>query len=587
MAPKGYSLEKVFRKRMVVLTVLLFLSFAIIALRLSALQLAQGGDFRVQADGQRTSLNTIPAVRGEIKIGDRFSGQPDTVATTIKKPLVYAVPESMTDREGVAKALAPILGMSEQDILDKTADKTKKYVPLKKQLSDEDKQKIEDLHLNGIAFDDESIRFYPEGNFMSQLLGYVGYKGDSGTEKTGIYGIEQAFNKYLEGTPGSSATEKSAGGTWIFGARRDQVNAVDGDTILLTIDKTIQFKAENVLKTAVEKNLADSGSIIIMDPKTGAIQAMATYPSFDPNNYAKVESPDVYNNQVTMGAYEPGSIFKSITLAAALNEGKITANTTYNDTGHVDASGYTIENSDHKGHGIQTMTQALEQSLNTGMVFAKSQIGNKTFKEYVERFGFGKKLDFDVPESKGDLSNLKDPNIAINFDTASFGQGISMTPLQMAAAYSAIANGGKMMKPYVVASRITANGQVFNTEPKSIAQPISVETASTLSAMLVNVVENGHGKKAAVKGYYVAGKTGTAQVPREDGHGYIEGDNIGSFAGFAPVEDPRFVMLVRINHPRTVSFAETTAAPAFGELAQYLLQYYNVIPSRLDQLIKK
>lgn len=584
MAPKAtHSVEKIFKKRMVWMTILLFVSFGAITLRLASLQLAQGSDFRVQADGQRTSVQTILPARGEIKIADRFTGQPATVATSIEKPLVYAVPASMTDRAGEAKTLAPILGMSEQEIMDKTSDMSKKYVPLKRQLTDEDKKKIEELKLPGIAFDTETVRFYPEGSFLSQLLGFVGYKEDT---KTGLYGIEQAFNQYLSGTPGTLAQEGSASGAWIFGARRDNVPAQDGDTILLTIDKTIQFKAENVLKQAVVDNSADSGSVIIMDPKTGAVMAMATYPTFDPNDYAKVDDPSVYNNQTTMGAYEPGSIFKAVTLAAAINEGKIGANTTYTDTGEVSVDGYTIKNSDNKAHGVQTMTQALEESLNTGMIYAKSTIGNKKFYEYVEKFGFGKKTGIEVNESKGDISNLTG-NIDVNYDTASFGQGINITPLQMLQAYGAMANGGKMMKPYVVNARITGDGKVQDTQPQEVGQPITVQTASTISAMLVNVVENGHGKKAKVPGYYVAGKTGTAQVPLKDGKGYDPSNNIGSFAGYAPVEDPRFVMLVRINHPRNVSFAETTAAPAFGTMAQFLLQYFNVAPTRLDQVTKK
>lgn len=579
MAPKAQAtVEKTFKKRMVWMTILLFVSFGVITFRLASLQLAQGSDYRLQADGQRTSVREIMPVRGEIKIADRFSGQPTTVATSMEKPLVYAIPASMTDREGVAKALAPILGISEQEILDKTADNSKKYVPLKRQLTEEVKKKIEDLKLSGIAFDTETIRFYPEGQFLSQLLGFVGYKEDV---KTGLYGIEQAFNEYLTGTPGSLAQERSAGGAWIFGARRDQTPAQDGDTILLTIDKTIQFKAESVIKDAVEKNFADSGSVIIMDPKTGAILAMATYPSFDPNDYSKVNDPDIYSNQTTLGAYEPGSIFKPITLAAALNEGKITPQTTYVDTGEVSVDGYTIKNSDSKAHGTQTMTQALEQSLNTGMIFAKNTIGNKKFHEYVERFGFGKKTGIEVVESKGELSNL-DGNINVNYHTASFGQGVNVTPIQMLQAYGAMANDGRMMKPYVVNARITGNGKVEETQPQEVGQPISLQTASTISAMLVNVVENGHGKRAAVKGYYVAGKTGTAQVPLKDGKGYDLNNNIGSFAGFAPVDDPRFVMLVRVNHPRTVSFAESTAAPAFGTLAHFLLQYFNVPPSRVE-----
>ncbi len=577
------NLEKTFSKRMVWMTVLLFVSFAVIALRLATLQLAQGSDYRVQADGQRTSVKTITPARGEIKIADRFSGQPTTVATSMEKPLVYANVPAMTDREGVARALAPILKMSEQEILDKTADASKKYVPIKRQITDEDKKKIEGLKLAGISFDSETIRFYPEGNFLSQLLGFVGYKEDV---KTGLYGIEQAFNEYLTGASGSLAQERSASGAWIFGARRDQTPAKDGDTILLTIDKTIQFKAESVIKDAVEKNMADSGSMIIMDPKTGAVLAMATYPSFDPNDYAKASDPSVYNNQTTLGSYEPGSIFKPITIAAAINEGKISAQSTYNDTGEVKVDGYTIKNSDNKAHGIQTMTQALEESLNTGMIYAKGTIGNKKFLEYVERFGLGKKTGIEVSESKGDLGNLKG-SIDVNYDTASFGQGVNVTPIQMVQAFGAMANGGRMMKPYVVNARITGTGKIEETKPQEVGQPITVQTASTISAMLVNVVENGHGKRAGVKGYYVAGKTGTAQVPLKGGKGYDKNNNIGSFAGYAPVEDPRFVMLVRVNHPRTVSFAESTAAPAFGTMAQFLLQYYNVSPSRLDQVNKE
>jgi cell division protein FtsI/penicillin-binding protein 2 len=583
MTAKSLTLEKIFNKRMVWMTVLLFVSFGIIALRLASLQLAQGSDYRVQADGQRTSVSTITPTRGEIKIADRFSGQPATVATSLEKPLVYAIPASMTDREGTAKILAPILGMTEQEILDKTADLTKKYVPLKRQITEADKKTIEDLKLSGISFDSETVRFYPEGTFLSQVLGFVGYKDDA---KTGLYGIEQAFNNYLTGTPGSLAQEGTASGAWIFGARRDQVPAQDGDTILLTIDKTVQFKAESVIKKAVEDNKADSGSVIIMDPKTGAIIAMASYPTFDPNDYSKASSPSVYNNQATQEPYEPGSIFKAVTLAAALNEGKITPQTTYNDTGSVTVDGYTIENSDHKARGTQTMTQALEQSLNTGMIFAKGTIGNKKLLDYINRFGFGKKTGIEVSENAGDLSNLKG-DIAVNYDTASFGQGINVTPLQMVQAYGAMANGGRMMKPYLVNARITGAGKVEETKPQEVGQPITVQTASTISAMLVNVVENGHGKKAHVPGYYVAGKTGTAQVPLKGGGGYDPNNNIGSFAGYAPVEDPRFVMLVRVDHPRTVDFAESTAAPAFGTLAQFLLQYYNVAPVRLDQVNKK
>jgi cell division protein FtsI/penicillin-binding protein 2 len=460
--------------------------------------------------------------------------------------------------------------------MEKIADRSKKYVPLKKQLSEEEEKRIRDLNLTGIGFEPETIRYYPEKSFLSQVLGYVGYKDD---QKSGYYGIEQAFNEALAGKAGSIDQEKDAGGAWIFGARRNIEPARNGDNLILTIDKTIQFKAEAVLKEAVEKNSADSGCLVIMDPKTGAIQAMATYPTFDPNQYSKAPDIKVFNNMPTIGSYESGSVFKPLTMAASIDEGKITPETTYVDTGAVEVDGYTLKNSDLKAHGTQTMTQVLEESLNTGIIFAKEQIGNQEFLKYVKKFGFGEKTGIELPEAKGDLSNLIG-NIKVNYHTASFGQGISVTPIQLVQAYSAFANEGKMAKPYLVQSQVESSGKVTNTEPKLTGPVISPRTASMLTAMLINVVEHGHGKRAGVPGYYVAGKTGTAQVPKKDGKGYEANNNIGSFVGYAPADDPKFVMLFRINHPRNVVFAESSAAPAWGQMAQFLLNYYNIPPTR-------
>ncbi len=583
MVAKTAVIENAFKKRIVWVTVLLFVCFALIFLRLVFLQVVQGASYRAQADDQRTTVRRLEPVRGEIKVNDKFSGQPYAIATSIERALVYAIPESVTDLE-TAKKLSAIIGMPEEEIAAKFADKSKKYAPIKRQLTDSEKQQIENLNLPGIAFDSETYRYYPEGAFLSQLLGFLGYNKND--QRAGIYGLEQAFDEELTGIPGMLEQEKDISGTWIFGSRRDQTLAVNGDNLLLTIDKTIQFKAESILKDAVDINEADSGSIIVMDPKTGAIAAMASYPSFDPNQYSKVEDPSVYTNIATMGSYEPGSIFKPLTIAAAINEGKISASTTYEDKGEIKVDEYTIKNSDNKAHGIQTMSQVLEESLNTGVIFAKDKIGNKKFADYVKRFGFGKKTGIEVAEAKGDLENLNG-NILVNYHTASFGQGINVTPIQMVQAYSALANRGKMVKPYVVASRVRPNGETEETQPTVVGEVIRPETASEVSAMLVNVVEKGHGKRAGVPGYYVAGKTGTAQVARKDGRGYEENNNIGSFIGYAPVEDPRFIILVRINHPRTVSFAESTAAPAFGKLAQFLLTYYDVSPTRMDQITKK
>jgi cell division protein FtsI/penicillin-binding protein 2 len=563
-------------KRVVILTVLLFLFFGVIFSRLVFLQVVQAEEYRALAEDQYTLVKKLTADRGEIKITDKFSPNPYTVATNIEKDLVYAIPPAITDTRSVAEALSPIIGIPVEDIESKLVDKTKKYVPLKKQLSEEEVEKIKALKLSGISFDPQITRFYPEKNFLSSVLGFVGFKEDV---RKGLYGLESYFDEELAGVSGSLSQEKDAGGSWIFGAKRELRAATDGDTLLLTIDKTIQFKVESVLKEAVEKNQADSGSIVVMDPKTGAILAMASYPDFDPNEYNKTERVSDFNNLNTIGNYEPGSVFKAFTMAAAIDQGKISPSTTYNDTGKVEIDNYVIQNSDKKAHGIQTMSQALEESLNTGVIFAKEQIGNAKFLDYLTKFGFGEKTGIELPETSGNLSNLKG-NIKVNYHTASFGQGISVTPIQLAQAYGALANKGDMMKPYIVQSIIDADGKSEITQPVKIGNPVTERTANTVSAMLVNVVENGHGKKAAVPGYYIAGKTGTAQVPRSDGKGYEQNNNIGSFAGYGPVEDPRFVMVVRINHPRTVQYAESTAGPAFGQIAQFILNYYNIQPNR-------
>ncbi|MCL5666790.1 MAG: penicillin-binding protein 2 [Patescibacteria group bacterium] len=569
--------SQTFEQRTVIVTVFLLLVFAVIAARLFYFQVVKGKETRQVAEAQHSVLRKLLPERGEIKLMDRQTGETFPVATNIKKYLVYAVPQDIQDKKSAAETLASVLGMDSKDILDKITNTEKKYVPIKKELKEDEQQKITNLKLSGIYLDSEGARYYPEHSLLSQTLGFVGYKGD---DKAGLYGLERFFETDLAGSPGILKEEKDTAGAWIFGSQRDITPARDGINLVLTVDKTIQFKAESLLKDAVANNGADSGCIIVANPKTGAIMAMAGYPDFNPNEYNKVEDPSLYSNEAATGSYEPGSIFKAITMAAAINEGKVTPDSTYTDTGSVVIDGYTIKNSDSKAHGVQTMDQVLELSLNTGAIFAKDQIGNDKFYEYVKKFGFGRPTGIEVPEAKGNLDNLK-ANIAVNYDTASFGQGIMVTPLQMIQAYSTIANNGRMMKPYLVEAEINPDGKAVTAQPQEVGQVISAATANMVSAMLVNVVEKGHGKKAAVPGYYIGGKTGTAQVARKDGKpGYEPNNNIGSFIGFGPVENPQFLMLVRIDHPRDVTFAETTAAPVFGQMAQFILDYLHIPPTR-------
>jgi cell division protein FtsI/penicillin-binding protein 2 len=386
------------------------------------------------------------------------------------------------------------------------------------------------------------------------------------------------MEKELAGQAGYIKAEKDASGGLIAAAAEIWQPAVNGANILLTIDRTIEYEACRQLDEWVKKHGADSGSVTIVNPKTGAILAMCGAPDFDPNQYNQASDPKVYLNLAAQAPYEPGSVFKPITMSAAIDQGKVTPETTYTDTGQIKVGSFTIKNSDNLAHGVQNMAQVLELSLNTGAIFAMQQVGAKTFDKYVQDYGFGLETKLGLNEAVGNISKLatgKD----IYAMTGSFGQGLTVTPLQLTMAYAAIANGGALMRPYIIEEVRRPNGDVEKTAPLTVRQVISQKTAATMGAMLVRVVQNGHGKKAGVTGYYVAGKTGTAQVPDPQTGGYLDNVTIGSFAGFAPVEDPKFAMVVRIDHPRDVQFAESSAAPLFGSIAKFLLSYYHVQPA--------
>lgn len=566
-----------FAHRIAFFKLFLVLFAALILLRLFVISVAQHSYYTAQADSQHSYYQKLNPVRGEILITDHFSNKPYPVATNTQKDLVYAVPKDIKDPQAVADTLSKIISVDAKDIYAKITDPHRAYVPIKKMLSDDESKAINNAKLAGIYLDQESVRDYPEGEFLAQVLGYLGYKDDT-DQKVGLYGLEKYFEKELAGVPGVISTQADKSGAWITGSDREFIPAQDGTTLSLTIDRAIQFKVESVLKDTVQKHGADSGTIIVEDPKTGAILAMSTYPSFDPNEYNKVKDPSVFQNLATIQNYEPGSTMKAITMATGIDMGLVNPSTTYNDTGVVDISGYKIKNSDGKAHGVVPMTTVLDESLNTGAIFVEQQIGNQKFADKLKAFGFGQPTNIELPESVGNIKTLQNPNIDINFYTASFGQGISVTPIQMIQAYSALANGGKMMQPYIIDSRVYPDGRAEKTEPKLVSQIISERTATLISGMLVDVVENGHGKKAAVKGYYIGGKTGTAQVA--EGGSYVQNNNIGSFIGYGPIENPKFVMAVIINRPRDVKYAETTAAPTFGELANFILNYYNIPPTR-------
>jgi len=445
------------------------------------------------------------------------------------------------------------------------------------------KESNAELKLEGFNFSLAPYRYYPENNIGANILGFSSYEDND--EQHGKYGLEGFFDQEMFGKYGSVTAERGAGGLVIVNDRQ-YVKKEDGASLVLTIDRSAQFTACRMLNDAVAKFKALGGSVIVVNPKTGAILTMCSAPDFDPNNFQDVADIKVFNNPAVFDQYEPGSVFKAITMAAALDAEKVTPETTYQDNGQIMIKGWPkpIKNSDFEtfgGHGKTTMVTVLEQSLNTGAIFAMQQVGHSDFADYVKKFGFGEKTGIELEgESSGDIRSITGLRVKeISAATASFGQGITVTPLQMAMSYAAIANGGELMKPFIVKEIIEPEGQRFETKPSVIRRVISERTAAILSGMLVNVVENGHSKAIQIPGYYIAGKTGTAQVAASNSKGYSNRYN-HTFVGFAPATNASFVILTKIDSPQTSRFAEGTAVPLAHDITKFLINHWQIKQER-------
>jgi cell division protein FtsI/penicillin-binding protein 2 len=507
----------------------------------------------------------------QVKIENNIRKNLDNEFTGTPTPETIALKEATIKLEAEKRKQTVIA-----DYLKILSKENDPYEPLAKKL---DEAKVKDLKIKGLDYSLESYRYYPENNVGSQILGFVGYEGDI---KRGRYGLEGFFNEELSGRKGSIKTERDARGNWIIINEMEYQQPVDGNDLVLTINRTIQFTVCEKLKESVRKHGADKGTVIILEPHTGAIVAMCSYPDYDPNEYDEVMNINIFNNPAIFDQYEPGSVYKAVTMAAAIDQDKVNPSTTYKDAGAIMINGWNkpIKNSDYEtfgAHGVVDMNTVLEFSLNTGAIFAMQQIGYKTFAEYVQKFGFGEKTGIELDgENPGNISNLTTKYVRDIYPaTASFGQGITVTPLQMIDAYAVLANGGMLMKPFLVKEILRSDGTKEATEPLQIRRVVSERTAALITGMLVNVVERGHAKGAQIKGYYVAGKTGTAQVASASDKGYGS-DTIHTFIGYAPASEPKFVMLTKLDHPRDARFAESTAIPLFGEIATFLINYYQI-----------
>lgn len=570
--------------RLKILSVFFIIITAIVIVRLADVQIWQHKWYEALASKNHDFYKDLFPNRGEIYVLDPYTEDGlHKIAMNEDLSVVYANPWQIEDKDRAVEELGPLLGISEEELEKKLEpkklenDRKDTYEILKRKISGYEKKAIEDLEIKGINFTSEAWRYYPDDSYTAHITGFLGMNE---SEKVGQYGLEGYFNDELKGTAGYLESEKDAGGRFIAIGDKFVEEANDGDDLYLTIDKNIQFFACDKLAEAVEKHGANKGTVIILEPQTGAVLALCDAPSYDPNEYSDVESLDIYIDSAVADQYEPGSVFKSFALGAALDLGKISPYTTYEDTGAVKIGKYTIKNSDGKAYGVQDMNFVLAESLNTGSIFAVQQAGNEAWYQYVAKFGFGEKTGIELSgEGNGNITSLEEFK-DIYAATSSYGQGITVTPIQLITAYNTIANGGNLMKPYIVATRVKANGHQEKTEPQVIRQVISAQTASTLGAMLVNVIDSGHAARAAVDGYFMAGKTGTAQIPKENGVGYDKNRHKDTFIGFGPVSDPKFIILTKIDEPKDVLWSAGSAAPLFGQIAEYLVDYYQIPPDR-------
>lgn len=552
---------------------------AVVFVRLVILQGLEYEKYRALAEGQHSFFEALEPKRGDIVTEDSKTGELYPLAMNKKYYQVYLVPREIENPDKVARVLSELLEMDIGEIYGKiTKDSEDPYEPLKDKVEQKQIDKIAESDIEGTYYHEKYFRAYPEDDLAAHMIGYLGYSEDGSLK--GFGGVEGYYEQELAGEKGEAQIERDAAGRWIPIGLKNEKPAKDGDTVVLTIDRAVQAVVEREMKSLEDKWKPDSISVIVMEPDTGKILAMANRPTFDPNKYNEVEDVDIFNNGAIFQLFEPGSIFKPFVVAAGIDQGIINPEDEFNDSGSIEVSGYQIKNSDDKAHGKQTVTESIDKSLNVILVQIAQKIGLENLYPYFQKFGFGELTNVDLLGEANALLDPQDQWRDTDLATSSFGQGkIFANCMQILKAYSAIPNGGHMVKPRVVDRFVHADGSETEVEPKFVGQPISAKTATTMSAMLVSTVENGYSDTAKVDGYRLAGKTGTAQVPKKDGPGYGS-EKITSFVGFGPVDDPKFITIVKVDNPKSgVVWGSTVAAPLFKNIASFMLQYYQIPPS--------
>ncbi len=590
----GYALSKLeagCKKRLVfLLFVVCFLFFALI-IKVGYLQVIRGEWLKEQALMQQTRDIPIEPKRGTI-----YDRKGKELAVSIKKSTIWANPDKIKNKKETASKLAKILNEDENEILENLNKKTG-LVRMKRWVEDATVKELKKAQIPGIWSAEDNKRYYPYEDFAPYVLGHVS------SDNSGIAGIELEYDKDLRGLPGRLVISTDASGREIPYGSEKYHESKDGLSIVLTIDEVIQHYTEKAMKSGLAINKAKRVHAIVMDPKTGEILAMASKPDYNPNDprtpiyplfeqeLAQYEEKDkvnglfkIWRNPMVNDSYEPGSTFKLIVAAAALEEGVVTPESTFYDKGYIDVAGVRLKSASYpKQPGQQTFTQGVQKSSNPIFVEVGQRLGLDKLYEYINAFGFGAITGIDLPGEGSGIVYHKDKVGPVELATMSYGHGISVTPMQLITAISAIANDGKLMKPKIVKEFVSSNGKVVKRfEPQMIKQVISQKESKILRKIMESEVSEGTGKNAYIAGYHVGGKTGTAKKPANGG--YAEGRYITSFVGIAPADDPKVAVLVVIDEPNGESiYGGGTAAPIVKDILYDTLRYLDIKPTYTEK----
>ena len=570
-------------RRIKIVNLVLVVLGAVLVGRLFVLQVVRNEYYRERAIVQQTRVNPQTLKRGDIYFQERGGNR--IAAATVRRGNYLALrPSLISDAAQMFEALrAFVPRLDAEAFFAHASNKDDPFEIVAHRLEEDVGRGVFAKGFQGVEVGREEWRFYPGASLAAHVVGFMGYRDDT---LQGQYGIERAFEDELSGNAAANTAapeERSGNGFLLHFLKRGRSLLLEeerGGDIVLTIEPTVERVLEDALESAKKRWNARQAGGIIIEPATGKILAMAAKPDFDPNLYNKETDVSVFVNPLVEHVFEVGSIFKPLTLAAAIDQKRIKPDSTYLDRGFVELDGKRIENFDGKGRGKVDMQEVLNQSLNTGAVFAMQQLGKTQFRSYLEQYGFSEYSGIDLPgEVKSNMANLSNSR-DIEYATAAFGQGIALTPIALVSALSALANGGNLMRPYVVEKIDVAWGPDMQTAPFVRRRVITEETSRTISAMLTEVVDTALlGGEIKFPQYTVAAKTGTAQIPQSNARGYSD-EFLHSFFGYAPASNPQFLVFLYLERPQGITYAAYSLGPTFRDMMEFLLNYYDVAPDR-------